>query len=504
MGAETEPLKSPKRWVFSSLSLLNTGSGFFLDRWMIALIIGHTRLRNLLQMLVCPGLEHVYGFNQRLSQRRERIFDDWRHDGMDDALDQAIAFHRPQGLREHLGRNAVDTFEYLAEPHRAFFQRIDDQGCPLIGDQLERMPRQAVGPENIRVCLLLCYHTVILSLFGSFLQDSRLSTIVTTSERSSTHLRTYVYERGDFLMSSPESLQIRSYLLALKAAQGAPAPLAEQRASFEKLVENYVGHPLPLPEGTRIESVDVDGIPAAWISPAGADQERVVLYFHGGAYTLGSLTSHRELVARLSAAAGVRSLQIDYRLAPEHVFPAALDDALTTYRWLLAHGTKPEHIVLAGDSAGGGLSLALLQVVRDQHLPMPAGAVLLSPWTDLVGTVESRTTRDAVDPVFSGSAINFLANFYAGTEEKHNPLLSPIYADLHGFPPLLIEVGNDEVLLDDALHLAEHARAAHVSVELTVWEDMWHLFQLYASVLPEGQQSLENMGNFIRSQTRSS
>lgn len=180
-------------------------------------------------------------------------------------------------------------------------------------------------------------------------------------------------------MSSPESLQIRSYLLALKAAQGAPAPLAEQRASFEKLVENYVGHPLPLPEGTRIESVDVDGIPAAWISPAGADQERVVLYFHGGAYILGSLTSYRELVARLSTAAGVRSLLIDYRLAPEHVFPAALDDALTTYRWLLAHGTKPEHIVLAGDSAGGGLSLALLQVVRDQHLPMPAGAVLISP-----------------------------------------------------------------------------------------------------------------------------
>lgn len=303
-------------------------------------------------------------------------------------------------------------------------------------------------------------------------------------------------------MSSAESSQIRSYLLALKAAQGAPAPLTEQRASFEKLVENYVGRPLPLPEGTRTESVDVDGIPAEWISAPGADQKRVVLYLHGGAYTLGSLTSHRELVARLSAAAGVRSLQIDYRLAPEHVFPAALDDALTAYRWLLAHGTKPEHIVLAGDSAGGGLSLALLQAVRDQHLPMPAGAALISPWTDLVGTVESRTTRDAVDPIFSGSMINFLANFYAGTEDKHNPLLSPIYADLRGFPPLLIEVGNDEVLLDDAILLAEHARTAHVSVELNVWDDMWHVFQLYASVLPEGQQSLENMGKFIRSQTR--
>ncbi|GLV60589.1 hydrolase [Dictyobacter sp. S3.2.2.5] len=303
-------------------------------------------------------------------------------------------------------------------------------------------------------------------------------------------------------MPSPESLQIRSDLLALKAAQGAPAPLAEQRASFEKLVETYVGHPLPLPEGTRVESVDVDGIPAEWVRPQGADQERVVLFFHGGAYMLGSLASHREIVARLSAAAGVRSLQVDYRLAPEHVFPAALDDALTAYSWLLAHGTKPEHIVIAGDSAGGGLSLALLQVVRDQHLPMPAGVVLLSPWTDLAGTLESRTTRDAVDPIFSGSGINYLANFYAGTEDKHNPLLSPIYADLHGFPPLLIEVGSDEVLLDDALQLAEHARAAHVSVELTEWEGMWHVFQLYASISPEGQQSLENMGRFIRSQTK--
>lgn len=303
-------------------------------------------------------------------------------------------------------------------------------------------------------------------------------------------------------MPSPESLQIRSYLLAIKAASGAPAPLEEQRASYEKRIETYVGHPLALPEGTRVESVDVDGIPAEWISPAGADQERVVLFFHGGAYVLGSLTSHREIVARLSAAALVRSLQVGYRLAPEHVFPAALDDALTAYRWLLDQGIKPEHVILAGDSAGGGLSLALLQVVRDQHLPIPAGVVLLSPWTDLAGTVESRTTRNEADPIFSEDLINFLANFYAGTEEKQNPRLSPVYADLHGFPPLLIEVGKDEVLLDDALQLAEHARVAQVPVELTVWEGMWHVFQQHASVLPEGQQSIENIGRFIRSQTK--
>ncbi len=246
-------------------------------------------------------------------------------------------------------------------------------------------------------------------------------------------------------MPSPESVQIRSNLLAFKAAQGqgAPVPLSEQRASFDVLVENYVGHPIPLPEGTRVGSMDVDGIPAAWIYPPDAETERVVLYLHGGFYILGSPKSHRDLVARLSSAAGVRSLLIDYRLAPEHVFPAALDDALTAYRWLLARGTKPEHIVLAGDSAGGGLTLALLQTVRDQHLPMPAGAVLLSPWTDLVGTVESRTTREAADPINSGRVVNALSSFYAGTEDAHQPLISPINADLHGFPPLHIDVGSD-------------------------------------------------------------
>lgn len=302
-------------------------------------------------------------------------------------------------------------------------------------------------------------------------------------------------------MPSSESAQIRSYLFARKAASSAPVPLEEQRASYEMSLENYVGHPVPLPEGTRVESVDVDGIPASWICPPDADAERVVLYFHGGAYILGSLKSHRDLVARLSAAAGVRSLLLDYRRAPEHVFPAALDDALTSYRWLLAHGTKPEHIVLAGDSAGGGLILALLQQARDKSIPMPAGAVLLSAWTDLAGTVESRTTRDAFDPIFSGKMINFLASFYVGTQDARHPLLSTINADLRGFPPLLIEVGHDEVLLDDSLHIAEHAKAAHVPVELTVWDDMWHVFQQYASCLPEGQQSLEKIGRFIRRQT---
>lgn len=305
-------------------------------------------------------------------------------------------------------------------------------------------------------------------------------------------------------MSSPKSAQIRSYLLALQAAQkDAPQPsLAEQRANFELLVENYIGHPVPLPEGTRIESVDVDGLPAEWIHPPEASADHVVLYLHGGGYVVGSLKSHRDLVARLATASGLRSLLFEYRLAPEHVFPAAFDDTLTAYRWLLSTGTKPEQIVLAGDSAGGGLILALLQTLRESNSTMPAAAVLLSPWTDLVGTVESRTTREGADPIFSAQTMNFLASLYAGPEDKHHPLISPIYADLHGFPPLHIDVGRDEILLDDSLQVAEHARAAHVPVELVVWDDMWHVFQQYACVLPEGQQSLEQIGRFIRHQTQ--
>ncbi len=301
-------------------------------------------------------------------------------------------------------------------------------------------------------------------------------------------------------MPSPESLNIRPYLLTLKNAP--PAPLPEQRANLELLVENYVGHPIPLPTGTQVEPVNADGISAEWISAPNADTERVLLYLHGGAYVLGSLKSHRDLVARLSAASGVRGLLIDYRLAPEHVFPAAIDDALTAYRWLLANGTKPEHIVIGGDSAGGGLTLALLQTLRDKNVPQPAGAVLLSPWTDLVGAVESRTTRDADDPWISGELITFVSGMYLGTEDAHNPLISPIHADLHGFPPLFIHVGNDEVLLDDSLHVAEHAKAADVPVELTVWDGMWHVFQAFAPVLPEGQQAIEQIGTFIRKQTK--
>lgn len=300
-------------------------------------------------------------------------------------------------------------------------------------------------------------------------------------------------------MPSQESQNIRPYLLSLKNAP--PAPLPEQRAALALLVDNYLGRPVPLPAGTRVEKVVVDGVPGEWISLPDADAERVLLYLHGGAYALGSCDSHRDLVARICAASGVRGLLIEYRLAPEHVFPAAVDDALSAYRWLLANNVKPEHIIVGGDSAGGGLTMALLLALRERNVPLPAGAVLLSPWTDLVGTGESRTTRAEADPWISAAAIQFVSGLYAGEEDVHHPLISPVYADLSGLPPLFIHVGNDEVLLDDSTRLAENAKAAHVEAQLTVWEGMWHVFQAFAYVLPEGQQAIERIGEFIRQRT---
>ncbi len=303
-------------------------------------------------------------------------------------------------------------------------------------------------------------------------------------------------------MPSSESLRIRPYLLSLKNAP--PAPLPEQRAALPLLVDNYLGHPVPLPPGTQVEKVSVNGIPAEWISLPDADTERVLLYLHGGAYALGSCDSHRDLVARISASSGIRALLIEYRLAPEHVFPAGLDDALSAYHWLLANGVKPEHIIIGGDSAGGGLALALLLTLKKNDEPLPAGAALLSPWTDLVGTGESRTTRAEADPWISAPAIQFVVGLYTGEEDAHNPLISPVYADLSGLPPLCIHVGNDEVLRDDSIHIAEHAQAAYVEVQLTVWEGMWHVFPVFAHVLPEGQQAIEQIGAFIRQQTQRS
>jgi acetyl esterase/lipase len=195
-------------------------------------------------------------------------------------------------------------------------------------------------------------------------------------------------------------------------------------------------------------------------------------------------------------------LGVDYRLAPEHPFPAAVEDATAAYRWLVSRGTDPAHIAIAGDSAGGGLTLATLIALRDAGDPLPAAAACLSPWVDLEGVGASMTSKAAVDPFVRKEMIEFMAQQYLGGRDLRTPLAAPLYADLQGLPPLLIQVGTAEVLLDDATRIAERARAAGVEVSLEVWDDMIHVWQLFAPMLPEGQQAIERIGAFIRAHTR--
>ena len=225
-----------------------------------------------------------------------------------------------------------------------------------------------------------------------------------------------------------------------------------------------------------------------------------MLYLHGGGYIMGSLNTHRDMMGRISRAAQTRVLGLDYRLAPEHPFPAAVDDTVAGYRFLLDQGLPSARLAIAGDSAGGALTLAALVAGRDAGFPMPAAAVCLSPFLDLEGTGESITTRADVDPIATPEVIDVWAKAYLAGADPRTPLANPLYADLAGLPPLLIQVGDHEVLLDDSTRLAERAQAAGVQVKLEIWPEMIHRWHSYAAVLPEGQQAIEDIGAFLREQ----
>ena len=242
---------------------------------------------------------------------------------------------------------------------------------------------------------------------------------------------------------------------------------------------------------------DAAGVPVEIGLSAGADPSRSVLYLHGGGYIIGSTTSHRGLVARLGSAACSRTVSVEYRLAPEHPFPAAVDDALAAYRWLLDAGQAASSIVLAGDSAGGGLAVATLVRARDEGLPMPAAAALFSPLVDLLGEGESMVAKAAQDPTVDAAGhARFCAMYLAGAEPR-SAYASPIHADLGGLPPLLIHVGTAEALLDDALRLARRAALDDVAVELKAWPRLPHVWQFYAGIFSEGQQSIDEAGRFL-------
>lgn len=248
------------------------------------------------------------------------------------------------------------------------------------------------------------------------------------------------------------------------------------------------------------QPLEIDQIPAEWIIPAGASESHTILFFHGGAYNSGTITSHRSLVANITHASKARGLIIDYRLAPEHPFPAALEDARTAYGWLLEQGLAPEKIVIAGDSAGGGLTMALLLDLRDREKPLPAAAVCLSPWLDLTCSGDSWTTNRGKDMMLDPGSIRDSARVYLDGTDPRTPLASPAFADLQGLPPLLIQVGSSEYLLSDSVSLGEKARDSGLDVTLEVWEGMQHEWHFAANIMPEGRQAIDGIGEFIQAQ----
>lgn len=281
---------------------------------------------------------------------------------------------------------------------------------------------------------------------------------------------------------------------SVQSTWGPDVTIEQIRADWEAMCE---GAAVDL--GARSEPVEAGGVPAAWLTARGAASERALLYLHGGGYTSGSIRSHRHLGERISGAADARVLLLGYRLAPEHHFPAPVEDALAAYRWLLRQGTPAERIAVAGDSAGGGLTLALMLALREAGDPLPACAALLSPWVDLECTGESYTTRADVDPIVGVELCRQMALAYLGEDgDARHPHAAPLNATFEHFPPLLIQVGEREVVLDDARAIAQQARDVGGSVQLDVWDGMIHQWHLWASQLEEGRRAIEELGAFVQ------
>ncbi len=293
------------------------------------------------------------------------------------------------------------------------------------------------------------------------------------------------------MMPSQESVQLRKSFAGWKDAP--PQSVEDGRRSWEESVVDVV-----LPEGVTITPVAAGGVPGAWIDSA-TGRPQTVFWLHGGGFNAGSINTHREMAARLHLASGTRILLIDYRLAPEHPFPAALEDTLSAYRWLLDQGIAAQQIVIGGDSAGAALAVGALLALRDAITPLPAAVVLLSPWLDLTQSGPTMTSRADIDPMTTQRGLQRAAQFYLGDQDATQPLASPLYGDLHGLPPVLIQVGDHEVLLSDSTRFAERAQAADVSVTLEVWPEMWHVWHGWAGALPEGQQAIERIGQMVRS-----
>jgi len=280
----------------------------------------------------------------------------------------------------------------------------------------------------------------------------------------------------------------------LLSSKPRPVGWAQRRARLDE-----VGAYWPVADDVELNPVDLDGVPGEWSMVPGTDQSRVLVFFHGGGYCSGSIRSHRRMATEAGRGAGVRTLAVGYRLAPEHPFPAARDDALTAWHWLRKQGIDAAHIAVGGDSAGANLSVALINQLRADSEELPACAWLVSPWTDLTMSGSTMTTKDAVDPLMHKGYLQELANAYvpAGME-SNDPRISVLYADLHGLPPALIQVGSEEALLDDASRFATAAGAADVPVTLEIWPHMIHAWHLWNAHLDAGRRALASAAAFIR------
>ncbi len=292
--------------------------------------------------------------------------------------------------------------------------------------------------------------------------------------------------------------QLESVIELLTSRERPENPTVEDsRDGFERLAAHVGGD-----TEAAISKVEANGVPAEVVRANGASGDSVTLYLHGGGYVIGSPATHRELARRLSSATAGSVLVIDYRLAPENPFPAPVEDAVSAYRWLLDQGTDPSALSVAGDSAGGGLTVATLVSVRDQGLPLPSCGACLSPWVDMEGIGESMTSRAAADPMVQREGLVAMAGVYLDGADPRSPLAAPLYADLSGLPPLLIQVGTRETLYDDATRLAYQAAKAGVNTTFEPWKEMIHVWHLFAPLLDEGQQAIERIGDFIRDSTR--
>jgi acetyl esterase/lipase len=289
-------------------------------------------------------------------------------------------------------------------------------------------------------------------------------------------------------MADAEIAAIRAMLASLPRPSGA----AERRQRLDD-----IGGGLGLPGDVRFEPIEIGGVPAEWSATPQADASRAVLYLHGGGYMAGSIVSHRYVAAEIGRAAQARTLALGYRLAPEHAYPAQLEDALGGYRYLLGQGLAADSIAVGGDSAGANLTLALLIALRDRGLKLPACGWLISPWSDLTASGATMQSKAAVDPMIQQAYLLDLGRSFAGGRDLADPLVSPALADLAGLPPLLIQVGSEETLLDDAVSLAGVAGAAGVAVTLQVWPDMIHAFPMFFPRVAASRRATAEAGAFL-------